>query len=41
MEFVTEQMEKIQVVLIKKSKVRDAIMDVMEMKMQPQVAAQS
>ncbi|GLV41120.1 Prefoldin 5 [Carabus blaptoides fortunei] len=39
--FVTEQMEKIQVMGLEKSKIRDAIVDVMEMKAQSQVAAQN
>lgn len=39
--FVTEQMEKIQVLGLEKSKIRDAIVDVMEMKLQSQVAAQN
>lgn len=38
--FVTEQMEKIQAIGLEKSKIREAIMDVMEMKIQAQLAAQ-
>ncbi|KAK4881898.1 hypothetical protein RN001_005217 [Aquatica leii] len=36
--FVTEQMEKIQVIGLEKSKIRDTVAEVMEMKMQAQVA---
>lgn len=36
--FVTEQMEKIQTIGLEKSKVRDTVAEVMELKMQPQVA---
>ena len=39
-QFVTEQMEKIQVLGIEKSKARDAIMMMMEMKAQAQAQAQ-
>lgn len=38
--FVTEQMEKIQVLGLEKSKIRDAVVEVMELKMQNQAAAQ-
>ncbi|CAH1407673.1 unnamed protein product [Nezara viridula] len=38
--FVTEQMEKIQNIGLEKSKIREAIMDVMEMKIQAQLATQ-
>lgn len=38
--YVTEQMEKIQQIGIEKSKIREAIMDVMEMKIQGQMATQ-
>nr|BAN20536.1 prefoldin subunit [Riptortus pedestris] len=38
--FVTEQMEKIQVIGLEKTKIREAIVDVMEMKIQQQLAAQ-
>lgn len=34
-------MEKIQVLGLEKSKIRDAVVDVMEMKLQSQVAAQN
>ncbi|GJQ72714.1 hypothetical protein Trydic_g1371 [Trypoxylus dichotomus] len=36
--FVTEQMEKIQVLGLEKSKIRDAVVEVMEIKMQNQTA---
>ncbi|KAF2880442.1 hypothetical protein ILUMI_25720 [Ignelater luminosus] len=36
--FVTEQMEKIQIIGLEKSKVRDTVAEVMELKMQPQSA---
>ncbi|KAK5650290.1 hypothetical protein RI129_001319 [Pyrocoelia pectoralis] len=36
--FVTEQMEKIQVIGLEKSKVRDTVAEVMELKMQAQTA---
>ncbi|KAF5285154.1 hypothetical protein FQR65_LT13351 [Abscondita terminalis] len=36
--FVTEQMEKIQVIGLEKSKIRDTVAEVMEMKMQAQVS---
>ncbi|KAI4459738.1 prefoldin subunit 5 [Holotrichia oblita] len=36
--FVTEQMEKIQVLGLEKSKIRDAVVEVMELKMQNQTA---
>lgn len=39
-QFVTEQMEKIQMMGIEKSKVREAIMMMMEMKVQAQAQAQ-
>lgn len=39
-DFVTEQMEKLQAMGIEKSKIRDTICEVMELKLQSQVAAQ-
>lgn len=36
--FVTEQMEKIQVIGLEKSKIRDTVVEVMELKMNPQAA---
>ncbi|XP_015524430.1 prefoldin subunit 5 [Neodiprion pinetum] len=38
--YVTEQMEKIQQIGLEKSKIREAIMDVMEMKIQGQMSTQ-
>ncbi|XP_075230793.1 prefoldin subunit 5-like [Lycorma delicatula] len=38
--FVTEQMEKIQAVGMEKSKIREAVIDVMDTKLQAQLAAQ-
>lgn len=38
--FVTEQMEKVQMVGNEKNKIREAVMDVMEMKLQSQFAQQ-
>ncbi|XP_046398248.1 prefoldin subunit 5 [Ischnura elegans] len=38
--YVTEQMEKIQTLGLEKSKIRDAVMDVMEMKFQAQLQLQ-
>ncbi|KAF5293199.1 hypothetical protein FQA39_LY13667 [Lamprigera yunnana] len=37
--FVTEQMEKIQVIGLEKSKIRDTVAEVMDMKMQSQVSS--
>lgn len=39
-EFLTQQMEKIQALGIERSKIRDAICDVLERKLQGQMAAQ-
>lgn len=41
MSFVTEQMEKIQILGSEKSKIRDAIVEVMDMKLQSQQQAQA
>ncbi|KAJ9595538.1 hypothetical protein L9F63_013303 [Diploptera punctata] len=38
--FVTEQMEKIQIIGLEKNKIREAVMDMMEIKLQAQLNAQ-